>query len=211
MAPRFSFETSPAIQDGLSFTLPPLILHPFADAAGPNKLVESSRASLKLQGLLPAGESSQEDLDRTLLEGRYSELRMLFYVGKDLARWIEQCVEFVDRHQNEVPAGVTSQSFATLLVQDAPASVQAKLRKWGVGDYRAIFQRALGLQCLFANAPERQVLADEFVRNYYRYADQMFALKQGEVEFTLIASRDFKFELYSSGEYSRMLERSWEE
>jgi hypothetical protein len=211
MAPRFSFETSPAIQDGLSFALPPLILHPFADAAGPNKLVESSRASLKLQGLLPAGESSQEDLDRTLLEGRYSELRMLFYVGKDLARWIEQCVEFVDRHQNEVPAGVTSQSFATLLVQDAPASVQAKLRKWGVGDYRAIFQRALGLQCLFANAPERQVLADEFVRNYYRYADQMFALKQGEVEFTLIASRDFKFELYSSGEYSRMLERSWEE
>jgi hypothetical protein len=211
MAPRFSLEPSPAIQDGHSFTLPPLILHPFADAAGPNKLVESSRASLKLQGLLPAGESSQEDLDRTLLEGRYSELRMLFYVGKDLARWIEQCVEFVDRHQNEVPAGVTSQSFATLLVQDAPASVQAKLRKWGVGDYRAIFQRALGLQCLFANAPERQVLADEFVRNYYRYADQMFALKQGEVEFTLIASRDFKFELYSSGEYSRMLERSWEE
>jgi hypothetical protein len=89
--------------------------------------------------------------------------------------------------------------------------VQAKLRKWGVGDYRAIFMRALGLQCLFANAPEREVLSDDFVRNYYRYADQMFAVKQGEFEFTLIASRDFKFELYSSGEYSRMLERSWGE
>ena len=36
--------------------LPPLILHPFADAGGPEKLVESSRASLVLQGLLPAGE-----------------------------------------------------------------------------------------------------------------------------------------------------------
>jgi hypothetical protein len=211
MAPRFAFENGQAVHDGPSLTLPPLILHPFADAAGPNKLVESSRASLKLQGLLPAGESTQEDLDRTLLEGRYSELRMLFYVGKDLARWIEQCVEFIDRHQDEVPAGITSQSFATLLVQDAPASVQAKLRKWGVGDFKAIFTRALGLQCLFANAPDRQVLADEFVRGYYRYADQMFALKQGEVEFTLIASRDFKFELYSSGEYSRMLERAWEE
>jgi len=199
------------VDDRPSYCLPPLILHPFADAAGPNKLVESSRASLKLQGLLPAGDSTQEDLDRTLLEGRYSELRMLFYVGKDLARWIEQCVEFVDRQRDEVDAGVTRQSFATLLVHDAPASVQAKLRKWGVGDYRAIFTRALGLQCLFANVPERQVLSDDFVRNYYRYADQMFAMKQGEAEFTLIASRDFKFELYSSGEYSRMLERSWEE
>jgi len=209
MAPRYSVETGPAVDNRPSLTLPPLILHPFADATGPNKLVESSRASLKLQGLLPAGESTPEDLDRTLLEGRYSELRMLFYVGKDLARWIEQCVEFVDRQPDKIDPGISHQSFATLLVQDAPASVQEKLRKWGVGDYRAIFTRALGLQCLFANAPERQVLSDEFVRNYYRYADQMFALKQGEAEFTLIASRDFKFELYSSGEYSRMLERSW--
>ncbi len=211
MAPRFSFEPAPAVDDRPSYILPPLILHPFADAGGPNKLVESSRASLKLQGLLPAGESTQEDLDNALLDGRYSELRMLFYVGKDLARWIEQCVEFVDRQQDQMKAGVTSQSFATLLVQDAPASVQAKLRKWGVGDYRAIFTRALGLQCLFANAPTREVLSDDFVRNYYRYADQMFAAKQGEAGFTLIASRDFKFELYSSGEYSRMLERSWGE
>ena len=211
MAPKFSYEKGPVLDAVPSFPLPPLILHPFADAAGPHKLVESSRASLKLQGLLPSGESSEEDLDRTLLEGRYSELRMLFYVGKDLARWIEQCVELVDRHRDELPIGITHQSFATLLVQDAPASVQGKLRKWGVGDYRAIFTRALGLQCLFANAPEREVLSDDFVRNYYRYADQMFAMKQGEAEFTLIASRDFKFELYSSGEYSRMLERSWGE
>ena len=211
MASRFSFETSPAVEQRPAFTLPPLILHPFADATGPNKLVESSRASLKLQGLLPAGEASTEELDRALLDGRYSELRMLFYVGKDLARWLEQCVEAVDRHRDELPGGVTRQSFATLLVQDAPASVQGKLRKWGVGDYRAIFTRALGLQCLFANAPEREVLSDDFVRNYHRYADQMFALKQGEAEFTLIASRDFKFELYSSGEYSRMLERAWGE
>jgi len=211
MAPRYSLATGPAVDDRASYTLPPLILHPFADAAGPNKLVESSRASLKLQGLLPAGESTQEDLDKALLDGRYSELRMLFYVGKDLTRWIDQCVEFVDRQRDQIDAGITRQSFATLLVQDAPATVQAKLRKWGVGDYKAIFTRALGLQCLFADAPGREILSDEFVRNYYRYADQMFALKQGEAEFTLIASRDFKFELYSSGEYSRMLERSWGE
>lgn len=211
MAPRFSIDSEKVLDARPAFALPPLILHPFADSAGPNKLIESSRASLKLQGLLPPGEATTEDLDRALLEGRYSELRMLFYVGKDLARWLDQCVELIDRHRDELPAGITHQSFATLLVQDAPASVQTKLRKWGVADYRAIFTRALGLQCLFAKAPEREFLSDDFVRNYYRYADQMFALKQGEAEFTLIASRDFKFELYSSGEYSRMLERAWGE
>jgi hypothetical protein len=72
-----------------TITLPPLILHPFADAGGPGKLVQSSRASLMLQGLLPSGELSRDQLDRSVLEGRYCEIRMLFYVGKDLRRWIE--------------------------------------------------------------------------------------------------------------------------
>ena len=64
---------------------------------GPDKLVESSRASLMLQGLLPTGERTTEDLDKSLLEGRYCEIRMLFYVGKDLIRWIEQSLEHVER------------------------------------------------------------------------------------------------------------------
>jgi len=174
-------------------------------------VVESSRASLKLQGLLPAGEASREDLDRALLDGRYSELRMLFYVGKDLARWIEQCLEFAERNRESLPAGTSYQSFAAMLVKDAPASVQSKLRKWGVADYKAIFTRALGLQCLFAIAPSRESLSDEFVRSYYRYADQIFAVKQGECDFAPVTSAECHFELYSSGEYSRMLERSWEE
>src|ERR1700693_2645775 len=98
MAPSSSFGTSPAPRRGVALTLPPLILHPSADAPGPARLVESSRASLKLQGLLPAGEATREELDNALLEGRYSELRMLFYVGKDLIRWVEQCLEFVERN-----------------------------------------------------------------------------------------------------------------
>jgi len=81
-----------------SLRLPPLILHPFADSAGPEKLVESSRASLMIQGLLPAGQQSPEELDRALLDGRYCEIRMLFYVGKDIVRWIEQCMEHIKRH-----------------------------------------------------------------------------------------------------------------
>jgi hypothetical protein len=203
-----SFGTAPALD---ARTLPPLILHPFADAGGPGKLVESSRANLKLQGLLPQGEATREELDQALLNGRYSELRMLFYVGRDVARWIDQCIEFVERHQDGLPSGITHQSIAALLIQDAPPAVQSKLRKWGVADYKSIFTRALGLQCLFADAPSREVLSDEFVRNYYRYADHVFQLKQSEREFAALSSRDFSFELYSSGEYSRMLERSWGE
>ena len=211
MAPRLSFENTAVLENRPAFTLPPLILHPFADATGPSKLVESSRASLKLQGLLPSGESSRDDLDKALLDGRYSELRMLYYVGKDLARWIDQCIEFADRNQGTLPPGITYQSFAAMLVQDAPANIQEKLRKWGVADFKSIFTRALGLQCVFANAPVRELLSDEFVRNYFKFADQMFAVKQAESDFTPLAAGDFEFELYSSGEYSRMLEKTWAE
>jgi hypothetical protein len=56
-------------------TLPELILHPFADPNGPDKLLESSRASMKIQGLLPWGEENHDDLNRTLLEGRFAEIR----------------------------------------------------------------------------------------------------------------------------------------
>lgn len=211
MAPESSYGTASALERGIVRTLPPLILHPFADAGGPGKLVESSRANLKLQGLLPQGEATREDLDRALLDGRYSELRMLYYVGKDLARWIEQCLEFAERNQDSLPHGICFQSFASLLIQDPPTGVQAKLRKWGVADYKSIFSRALGLNCLFGNVPPREVLSDEFVRSYFRFADQIFHSKQSECDFTPLNSREFHFDLYSSGEYSRLLERSWEE
>jgi hypothetical protein len=189
--------------------LPPLILHPFADASGPDKLVESSRASLMLQGLLPSGERSNDELDRALLEGRYCEIRMLFYVGKDLDRWIEQCLEHVERLGDGRDPGIKYQSFAAYLVSHTPATVQLKLRKWGVADYKAIFTRALGLNAILAGVPRRELLSDHFIRNYHRYADQMFACRQNETQFEDISSVGFDFEIYASGEYSRMLEREW--
>jgi len=191
-------------------TLPPLILHPFADSGGPDKLVESSRASLMLQGLLPSGERSSEDLDRALIEGRFCEIRMLYYVGKDLLRWIEQCLEQVSRQPDSDP-GIVYQSFAAYLVHNTPPPVQAKLRKWGVADYKSIFMRALGLASILAVAPERQTLSEEFIRNYYRYADQMFQCRQNQTSFRDISDRRFEFEIFASGEYSRMLEREWAE
>jgi hypothetical protein len=191
--------------------LPPLILHPFADAGGPDKLVESSRASLMLQGLLPSGERSTEELDRLLIEGRYCEIRMLFYVGKDLVRWIEQCMEHVGHYPEFHDSGIRYQSFAAYLVAHTPLAVQAKLRKWGVADYKSIFTRALGLNAILADVPVRETLADEFVRNYYRYADQMFQCRQAQSQFTDIGTFGFEFDIYASGEYSRMLEREWAE
>jgi hypothetical protein len=191
--------------------LPPLILHPFADATAPHKLVESSRASLVLQGLLPSGDRTAEDLDRALLEGRYSELRMLFYVGKDVIRWIDQCLEYAGRTTELANPAIRFQSFASLLLQDPPVEVQEKLKRWGVTDYKAIFARGIALNCLFTDVPPRTMLADDFVLNYHRYADQLFQAKLSQSMFTSLNSREFQFDLYSSAEYARMLERSWEE
>jgi hypothetical protein len=194
-----------------TWRLPPLILHPFAETSGPDKLVESSRASLMLQGLLPSGEASRDELDRRLLDGRYCEIRMLFYVGRDLIRWIEQCIEVSERDPDLNRAGLCFQSFAAILVEDPPKNVKEKLKKWGVADYKSIFARALGLNVIFADAPDRLQLADEFIRHYYRYADQLFACRQLLWTFGEIQPKHFEFDLFASGEYSRMLEREWQE
>jgi len=164
-----------------------------------------------LQGLLPTDEFTREQLDRSLLEGRYCEIRMLYYVGKDLVRWVEQCVEMVQREDSLKNAGVEFYSFIALLIEDPPISVQNKLVQWGVSDYKAIFSRAVGLNMVFAEAPVKDDLAEDFVRHYYRYADQMFECGRSMRSYALIRSSNFDFELFASGEYSRMLEREWQE
>src|SRR5215510_2800149 len=54
--------------------LPPLILHPFADRNSSERLLENSRQALLACGLSGAAGAEQDDLDRRLLEGRYSEI-----------------------------------------------------------------------------------------------------------------------------------------
>lgn len=189
--------------------LPPLILHPFSDSNGPGKLMESTRASMMLQGLLPTGDQDRTDLDRTLLHGRYQEIRMLFYVGRDINRWIEQCVDFVSRQPELRDSGIREQSFAAQLVENPPAAVEAKLKKWGVGDFRSIFTRAIGLNSILADVPARELLNDEFIRHYCRYADQMYQCKQSQTVFANLNDFALDFDIFASGEYSRMLEREW--
>jgi hypothetical protein len=191
--------------------LPPLILHPFSDQSGPGKLVQSSRASLMLNGLLPQDESTEDELTRKLLEGRVCEIRMLYFVGKDLLRWIAQCLDFISSIPELKGAGICEQSFAELLVHNPPEPVRAKLRGWGVFDYKSIFSRAIGLNAVFCAPPEESMVSSDFIRNYFRYADHMFACRQQMQAFTEVTVDNFYFDIYASGEYSRILEKSWGE
>jgi hypothetical protein len=190
-------------------TLPPLILHPFSDLAGPALLLESSRASLMLQRV-PAGDTAQrEELEKKIFDGRFCEIRMLFYVGKDVNRWIEQCLECVARDPELSQLDVQWQSFARLLIEDTPEDVKHKLCDWGVVDYRALFTRGLGLYSVFAEVPERSQLTHRFVRDYYRFADQMYECMVCRSPAANLAELGCRFQLYASGEYARMLEQEW--
>jgi hypothetical protein len=191
--------------------LPPVILHPFSDAHAPDRLTTSARASLIMQGLLPGSELGAEELNRRLLDGRYCEIRMLFYVGKDLTRWLEQCMEVVVRDPELRGTGIQQESFSQLLVDSAPGPVHAKLRQWGVMDYRGIFRRALGLHAVFAELPSRELLPESFLRSHHRYADALFACALKNAHFASVRATDFPFELYASGEYSKLLEVQWGE
>ncbi len=205
-----SARIDPAVFGTRKWDLPPLILHPFSDQTGPGKLVQSSRASLMLNGLLPHDESTEDELTRKLIEGRVCEIRMLFFVGKDLLRWVAQCLDFVSGIPELSGAGIGEQSFSEFLVQSPPEAVRAKLRGWGVFDYKSIFSRAMGLNAVFCEPPTEQHVSTEFIRNYFRYADHMFACRQQMQAFTELSVDNFHFEIYASGEYSRMLEKSWE-
>src|ERR1051326_4071744 len=188
--------------------LPPLILHPFADRASSDRLLENSRTALMASGLAPA-DGPDEDIGRRLLEGRFSEIRMLYFLGKDLVRWMEQCVEFTGRIPELADKTIGEQSFARLLTRHMPEAVSLKLQAWGVQDSGVIFARAIALNRLFAEAPAYPQLAGSFIRHYHRYADHVLECSQQMITFREISSANFRFELYASGEYTKMLETQW--
>lgn len=190
--------------------LPPLILHPFSSMEDSSVLVESSRASLALQGLLPTDGVAAEDLDRSLIRGRYAELRMLFYVGKDLARWLEQCVEVALSRPELSARSLTQESFVPLLIEKVPAKVRRKLETWGVVDFTALFRRALGLHMVFEEPPPLECLSGEFLRRYHRYIDQWFELRMMQNQSLRCSNEEFTFDLFASGEYAQMLEQTWQ-
>jgi len=190
--------------------LPHLILHPFQERVPPSALLDNSKAALMLSGLLPSDGSDPDELRRRLLAGRYGEIRMLFYLGKDLLRWIDQCVEWAQRVPELQAAGVCRQSFSDLLVGHTPPDVCEKLAKWGVADYGSIFSRAIGLNAVFAEPPQFRELSDQFLRCYHSYADALYRIYQTAESHPSLTGENFRFVLYASGEYSKMLESEWE-
>jgi len=190
--------------------LPPLILHPFATELGPAQLLEGSKAALMLSGLLP-GADDRDDLTRKLLHSRYAEVRMLSFVGKDLRRWIGQSMEMVRRDEELSALGIREQSFSALLVYHPPEAVMEKLHKWGVAKPESVFSRALGISALFREMPRPEQFSDDFLQYYHRFADHIFVCEQNLASFTEITSANFSFDLYASGEYTRMLEAEWGE
>ncbi len=190
--------------------LPPLILHPFADAAGAGKLAEASHATLVLRGLLPDERGTARQLEQRMLTGRYCEIVMLYYLGKDLERWAAQCVDFCERTPDLVDRAYRVESFRAFLIDEAPADVRAKLETWGVQEYAAIFSRAFGMHAVFQTLPARDQLTPDFVRYYHHFADYAFLCRQQLESWPRIDGSQFDFDLYASGEYARMLEQEWE-
>jgi hypothetical protein len=189
--------------------LPPLILHPFAAPDEVSVLAQSARDSLNLRGYLPSQLPPEAELELHLIRGRFAELRMLFYVGKDLGRWMEQCVEVTAASKEFGQLGLGREVFANLLVEKTPEHVHKKLEQWGVLDYRALFRRAISLHCVFEELPPAQCLSAEFLKRYHRHADCWFEYWFLSRPMPTVDWSDFSFDLYASGEYALMLERSW--
>ena len=189
--------------------LPPLILHPFNENISASVLLENSKAALILSGLVPGGGADPAELRRRLLSGRYAEIRMLFFLGKDVRRWIDQCLESIGRDPVLSDLEIRGQSFAGLLTANPPEPVKEKLLRWGVADYVAIFSRAIGMNAMFAQPPFFDGLTEEFLRGYHRYFDSLYQCYLDAEPHSEIDAQNFPFDLYASGEYSQMLETEW--
>ena len=192
-----------------NWNLPPLILHPFGAGGTADEMLEGSRASLALRGLMDTTEE-QSELQRRLIVGRYQEIRMLLFLGKDLFRWLQQCVDFCERTA-DMDLRVSEQSFAAMLVEEPPMVVQEKLEKWGVTDRRAVFSRAIGINSLFNDPPSIETLSPIFLKNYHRFADHAYMCFLHLKPFHPVDAKRFSFEIYASEEYSRLLSDQWEQ
>ena len=173
-------------------------------------LAPSTRANLVLQNLLQKEGLSKLELRQRVLQARYGEVRMLFYLGKDLSRWLDQCMEIVARDEELRLSGIQRGSFANLLVEDPPAPVQEKLRSWGVVDFKTIFRRALGLHAVFAALPQCDSLSEDFLYSYHRFTDCFFGCQVESPAAPRLRQADFQFEIFTSGEYAKRLEKEWE-
>jgi hypothetical protein len=200
---------APTSQDRSSpIPLPPLILYPFGGDSGTAQLLEGSRAAIALQ------EATLEnphyaDIQKRVMLGRYQEIRMLLFLGKDIFRWIDQCLDQMNR-SGDAGLRTNAQCFSALVVDSPPATVRAKLEGWGVTDRRAVFSRAIGIRCLFEEPPGIDTLSPMFLENYHRFADYAYICFQQMKAYQPMDGNRFDFQIYASEEYSRLLSEQWQ-
>lgn len=191
--------------------LPPLILHPFSGGRNVDELLAGSKAALAMQGLAdspPTAAGEQDQLERRILVGRYQEICMLTFLGKDIVRWLAQCVDFIER--SNMAKKFSEQSFAAFVVEQPPKAVREKLERWGVTDRRAVFSRAIGIHTLFNSPPPIETLSPVLLKNYHRFADHAYICFQHLRPFHELDSKQFDFEIFASEEYARILSEQWE-
>jgi hypothetical protein len=123
---------------------------------------------------------------------------MLYFLGKDAFRWIGQCMEIAERIPEMAEADMKRQCFSGLLASPPP-NVRENLLRWGVNDYAAVFARAVGLNALFAEPPQFDVLAADFIRNYHRAADLLYQAFMESEPHRVAASRNFRFDFVCLG------------
>jgi hypothetical protein len=191
------------------YQLPPLILHPFTNAVNSGEVLQAAKDAAEKLLAAEGSDSQSRQLQLRLLAGRFAELRMLLFVGKDLFRWMEQCLDFTGRHPELSRRGYALQSFAEFLIGRTPPEVDAKLRRWGVTDYARIFSRSIGIYAQFQEPPDEDTLQEDYLRSYYRYADYAYACWRDGAKFPVPPPGEFNFSLFASGEYSKLLEEQW--
>jgi hypothetical protein len=188
--------------------LPPLILHPFGGENGTAQLLEGSRAAIALQQA-SLSNPHYADIQQRVILGRYQEIRMLLFLGKDIFRWIDQCLDQMDR-SGDIGVRINAQCFSALIVETPPEPVRKKLEEWGVSDRRAVFSRAIGIRCLFEEPPEIDMLSPLFLEHYHRFADYAYICFQQMKPWKPMDGAAFDFQIFASEEYSRLLSQQWQ-
>jgi hypothetical protein len=181
-----TFETGPlAITESsrVPCELPPLILHPFDHCP-----------DLDARAERPCSDTSSA----RYLETRYNEFRMLCLIGKDLNRWLEQCVEVSSSDPELV--GMSECNFAAALLFAPPQPVLQKMRSWGVMNFQVIFSRAIGLNAVFPHPPSIRDVSESFLRTFHRYADALYDARLRAEDDSAIEQKTLTFEIYASRE-----------
>lgn len=174
--------------------LPPLVLHPFDRRSDANERYQATH---------------DEPLSGRYLQARYDEFRMLCLIGRDLNRWLEQCME-VASGDPEL-ADLSECSFIAILLFAPPMPVLQKMHAWGIKNFQLLFSRAIGLNAVFPHPPSISDVSEAFLRDFHRYADALYDARLKSENAAVVLENIFTFDVYASGEYLSHLEKSWEE